>query len=142
MTGKFPNGWWLRGLAVLALLGIMVAPLCGSLCAGSFCAGLGRGGPAASVTCHETTVAPGDVLQVRIHSQKSCTAPELPFAILSKDEFPLGVLAADGRPGLSIHAAVTVEATYAAQIAFERALPSPAAPHPQRPSALRSILLI
>jgi hypothetical protein len=127
---------------VLALLGIIVAPLCGTLCAGNFCAGLDRVGTAKSVTCHETTLAPGDVSQPRIHSQKSCTAPELPFAILSKDEFPLGVLAANGRVGLLIHAAVTVEASYAPQFAFERGLPGVAAPHPPRPSASNSVLLI
>jgi hypothetical protein len=142
VTSKYASGWWLRGLAMLALLGIMIAPLCGTLCAGNFCASLDSGGAAGSVTCHETALPPGDVSQVRLHSQKSCTAPELPFAILSKNEFPLGVLAADARPGLPIHAAGTLEPTFVPQIAFERGLPNLAAPHPKRPSAPSSVLLI
>jgi hypothetical protein len=141
VISKSANGWW-RGLAVLALLGIMIAPLCGTLCAGNFCASLDQGAPAGSANCHEATPAPGDVSQVRIHSQKSCTAPELPFAILSKDQTFLEILAADARSGLSIHAAVTVEATFAPRISFERRLFSLTAQHPRRHPLVSGVLLI
>lgn len=141
VISKSANGWW-RGLAVLALLGIMIAPLCGTLCAGNFCASLDLGGPAGSANCHEATLAPGDVSQVRIHSQKSCTAPELPFAILSKDQTSLGILAPNARPGIPIHAAVSLAATFVPQIAFERGLFGLTAPHPHRYPSVGSVLLI
>jgi hypothetical protein len=142
VTGKFANGWGLRGLATLALLGIMVAPLCGTLCAGTFCAGLDLGSPAGSAACHETAVTPGNLSQVRMHSQKSCRAPELSFAILNKDQTSLGILATNARSGLPINAAVTVKATFAPRISFERRLFSLTAPHPRRHPSVSSVLLI
>jgi hypothetical protein len=142
VTSKYANGWCLRGLGLLALLGIMVAPLCGALCAGNFCAGLDLGGPAGSAACHETTLTPGNVSQVRIHSQKSCSAPELSFAILSKAQTSLGILATNARPGIPIHAAVRLAATFVPQIAFERGLFGLTAPHPHRHPSVGSVLLI
>jgi hypothetical protein len=142
VTSKFANGWGLRGLATLALLGIMVAPLCGTLCAGTFCAGLDLGSPAGSAACHETALTPENLSRVRMHSQKSCRAPELSFAILNKDQTSLGILATNARSGLPIHAAISFEGAFLPQIAFERRLFGLTAPHPRRHPSVSSVLLI
>jgi hypothetical protein len=139
---KREGGWALRILAVVVLLGMMMAPLCGTLCAGSFCAGLVADSRIGSLACHGTGPTSGDSSHARLHSQKSCTAPEFPLATLSKDETSLDILVVDLRSALPAQVSAIVEADFAPGLAFERWLPGFAAPHPQRHAAVSSVLLI
>jgi hypothetical protein len=141
VTSKYANGWGLRGLAFLAVLGMLVAPLCSSLCAGSFCASSDSGAPAVTVACHRAEPASGEASHSRVYSQKSCTTPESFLAIWNRDESSCWFLDT-GRSALTIHIAVNGEAKFALRSAFEYGLQEFSAPHPPSHTVASTVLLI
>jgi len=141
MASKSTHRWCLGGLAMVALVGMMVAPLCGPLCAGSFCTRSAADGPAGTVGCHGDQPS-GNDSHARLDSQKSCTAPEFPSATLNKDETNLRALKADTRSAPPIRVPATVQAAFASRIADEHWHLGLTSPHLQRRPAVSGVLLI
>jgi hypothetical protein len=141
VTSKYANGWCLRGLALLAVLGMLIAPLCSSLCAGGLCASSDSGATATTVACHRADPASGEASHSRVYSQKSCTTPESFLAIWNRDESSYLFLDT-GRSALTIHIAVNAEAKFALRSAFEYGRQEFNAPHPPSHAVASTVLLI
>ena len=138
---QLARGWFLRGVALLTLLGMILAPLCVPLCATGICAGAAASESSEPAGCHSGAAASTNVSQVSLHSQKSCTATAPPVVALGEDQTYSGIRNTDVLAQHPSHLQRFDAAGFVKKAAFEYRFRTRTLPQPTDP-ALNVVLLI